>query len=773
MIFKKKRKKGLSIIVPIYNNYEDLIKIIDSIQNQSLKPNELIIIDSSNNKQTFNNKILHIDDIKIIYKKVNKAFPGEARNYGAIISNYLTLGFLDSKTIPNNDWIEKQYFKINNEKYDVVFGKTLYLFNTFFQKITNFATFGNKPVITTPGSLISANVFFNNNLFIEKVRTGDDLEWRERLIYKKYKIYYPKNSNVNYFSYPLNLYDLLKKYFVYSIYTSFINIQNDLKDTYLILFIFLSSLVIPRWNYLVGWEDSLFYFPHITKIYTIIILLFLFTLIVIKRIYRRNIFLIKIFYLTSVIFIGGFFIKYYDTFGNFIFYQSLSFENITINFILLCMLFSFLYRGLYSPLTKNIHFTDILPFKWIYVGFLGLLLDLVKIPGYTFGSLISIIRSFTYYRNHNTQQEIRQNISLENNILFLCPFPYNLQAGQRLKFEQYYDYFLKNNFSIYHESFYDESDYKYLYIKGYYLRKLFIVIKGYIKRLYVLININKYEIIYIHMWVSPFFGSFYEKLYKFFGKKIILDLEDNVFLISKNNVNPISFYFKSFEKLKYLIKNSDHIITSSPYLISDFKKITKKNNITFISSSINTSRYTPLKTHKNTKPITIGWTGTVTTSKYIKIVEPVLKRIQKIRDIKFLVIGNFKYENLDLNVESIDWNLNSEIKDLSKIDIGLYPIHDDYWSLGKSGLKALQYMALGIPPVCSNVGTNKDIIKNEINGFLANNEEEWFNHIISLIDNEKLRSTIGKNAKNTIDKYYSTNEIGSQYLNLINRVIYD
>ena len=82
-------------------------------------------------------------------------------------------------------------------------------------------------------------------------------------------------------------------------------------------------------------------------------------------------------------------------------------------------------------------------------------------------------------------------------------------------------------------------------------------------------------------------------------------------------------------------------------------------------------------------------------------------------------------------------------------------------------------MALGIPPVCSNVGTNKDIIKNEINGFLANNEEEWFNHIISLIDNEKLRSTIGKNAKNTIDKYYSTNEIGSQYLNLINRVIYD
>ena len=40
-----------------------------------------------------------------------------------------------------------------------------------------------------------------------------------------------------------------------------------------------------------------------------------------------------------------------------------------------------------------------------------------------------------------------------------------------------------------------------------------------------------------------------------------------------------------------------------------------------------------------------------------------------------------------------------QIEDLHQIDIGLYPLIESPWALGKGGLKVLQYMSLGIPSI--------------------------------------------------------------------------
>ena len=85
----------------------------------------------------------------------------------------------------------------------------------------------------------------------------------------------------------------------------------------------------------------------------------------------------------------------------------------------------------------------------------------------------------------------------------------------------------------------------------------------------------------------------------------------------------------------------------------------------------------------------------------------------------------------------------------------------------KVGLKALQYMAMGIPSVSTNVGNVKNFIKNGKNGFLVNNENEWENTLLELLVNAKLRAKIGLNGRKTIEESYSNNIIREKYYNIL------
>ena len=50
--------------------------------------------------------------------------------------------------------------------------------------------------------------------------------------------------------------------------------------------------------------------------------------------------------------------------------------------------------------------------------------------------------------------------------------------------------------------------------------------------------------IYIFLWVTPLGGPLLERLYRFFSKKIIYDVEDNVFVNNPNIINPVVPYLK-------------------------------------------------------------------------------------------------------------------------------------------------------------------------------------------------------------------------------------
>jgi L-malate glycosyltransferase len=357
---------------------------------------------------------------------------------------------------------------------------------------------------------------------------------------------------------------------------------------------------------------------------------------------------------------------------------------------------------------------------------------------------------------------------IEKRILIICPFPEGVAAGQRLKYEQYFDSWEENNYKVTISPYMEMHMWEILYRRGYYARKVIGTIRGIFVRFRDIFRVSRYDIVYIFQWITPFGSTWFERLICRLSKTIIYDLEDNAILKMNNDINPFISFLKNPNKIKYLVKNADHVITSSPFLNDYCVKINDKKKCTYVSSSVDTNIFIPVNSYSNNSKIVIGWTGTFSSKQYLDSLRGVFVELSKSREFKLRIIGNFEYEFEEIDLEVIHWSKEDEVRDLQGIDIGIYPLTPSDWVLGKSGLKAIQYMAFGLPVVATNVGTSSKIINHLDNGWLVTSEKEWVEALRVLIDNSFLRKKLGTNARKLIVRKFSTNVIKDQYLSILN-----
>ncbi|GCC52041.1 glycosyltransferase family 1 protein [Chryseotalea sanaruensis] len=278
-----------------------------------------------------------------------------------------------------------------------------------------------------------------------------------------------------------------------------------------------------------------------------------------------------------------------------------------------------------------------------------------------------------------------------------------------------------------------------------------------------------YDLVFIHREASPLGPPLFEWIIgKVLKKKIIYDFDDAIWLTDKPKETLLERFVKSRSKVGQICSWSYKISCGNDYLANYAKQFNA--NVLVNPTTIDTERLktsTLVKKNPHNENIVIGWTGSHTTLKYLESIANILFRIeQQFVNVSFLVIAN-REPILNLkNLKFIQWKEETEIEDLSQIDIGLMPLPDDEWTKGKCGFKALQYMSLGIPAVASPVGVNTTIIQHSTNGYLAKTDKEWFETLSELIEKRELRDLLGLRSIKTVEMYYSVNSNKERFLSL-------
>ena len=359
---------------------------------------------------------------------------------------------------------------------------------------------------------------------------------------------------------------------------------------------------------------------------------------------------------------------------------------------------------------------------------------------------------------------------MHKKILVVCPNPEGVAPGQRLKYEQYFDNWRQNGYDITVKPFVSKAFQKIVYKKGYFFSKLCYTLLGYFERVKLLLHIKEYDIAYIFLWVTPFGFPLFEMLYCKLARQIIYDIDDLVYTTNKN-APWYSKLLKTKYKPIYLMKKAGHVITCTPYLDQFVRGF--NSNTTDISSTVDTSqKYVCVNSYKNDNPLGIGWSGSHSTIQHFKTIKNVLIAIQsKYPDIKIMVMGGSNVQLAGLRLESTEWTEDKEIATLQSFDIGIYPLPNEQWVYGKSGLKAIQYMALGIPTIATAIGTNFRVIDNGVSGYLVNSEEEWIEKLTMLIENPAVRKEVGMAGRTKVEHFFSVNANKQKYLDAFNKLL--
>jgi glycosyltransferase involved in cell wall biosynthesis len=353
------------------------------------------------------------------------------------------------------------------------------------------------------------------------------------------------------------------------------------------------------------------------------------------------------------------------------------------------------------------------------------------------------------------------------NVVFLFPYPLAKVPSQRFRFEQYFQLLEQRRFSIHKQAFLDDKLWGILYTQGHYWQKILGFIRGYSRRIAVLGKVRCADFVFIHRECAPAGPPVFEWfIAKILRKKIIYDFDDAIWVTDRKDESLVMRVTKWRSKVQTICRWSYKVSAGNNYLADFAREV--NSHVFVIPTTIDTTQYIPRKQSESRRAsVIIGWTGSRSTLKYLKDVEDVLKKLEdEFPDVSYLIVADQK-PSLSLDRWRFEpWQEKNEIDVLRYMDIGLMPLPDEAWANGKCGLKALQYMALAIPPVISPVGVNKQIVTQGVEGFLAGNAHDWYIHLKELITNATLRQEMGQRSHKRLLEHYSVESNSASFVSL-------
>lgn len=298
----------------------------------------------------------------------------------------------------------------------------------------------------------------------------------------------------------------------------------------------------------------------------------------------------------------------------------------------------------------------------------------------------------------------------------------------------------------------------------------------------------------VMIWQPVFYDhtlQFFNEIRQKYGKSTFIETDDNYLDVppwneAQRSFGPTSSHrYYATEAMSW----SDGMFTTTPYLKDLYGKFNE--NIHVIENSLDFKGdrkfvgWDKVSVRKH-KGIRIGWIGGRSHFEDLMMVAPALREIlERYPEVTLVLVNSaikpscealgIKYpfeglKNVHYADRSVHINRYAQFMASFGFDIGIAPLVDCNFNRAKSNLRWLEYSALKVPSVSTDISHFSQTVRNGVDGFLVKDLQEWVTKLGLLIRDKNLREEIGRQAYKRVKKDFNLKNNAPRYVRLLKKL---
>jgi hypothetical protein len=246
------------------------------------------------------------------------------------------------------------------------------------------------------------------------------------------------------------------------------------------------------------------------------------------------------------------------------------------------------------------------------------------------------------------------------------------------------------------------------------------------------------------------------------GRPVFFDFDDAIWTRPRR---PYSWWtqWRVNRRIRFWLSRVRRIFTANEHLAAFARRYNA--HVTVVPMALDLEAWCP-RAERPTGGICIGWSGSPGNLWHLEKLQDPLQRILTLNPTVRLAVFCGRRPDFDFRFEHVPFAPGQEVQFVRGLDIGLLPLQDDPYTLGKSPIKALQYLSCAVPVVGNARGATAEIL-NPDNSLAVNSDEEWVNALQQLIQDAPTRATLGQAGRRFVECHHDLRDVSEQLLNLL------
>jgi glycosyltransferase involved in cell wall biosynthesis len=282
------------------------------------------------------------------------------------------------------------------------------------------------------------------------------------------------------------------------------------------------------------------------------------------------------------------------------------------------------------------------------------------------------------------------------------------------------------------------------------------------RRVAALLGAGRYDAVFVQKALASAYVRGLDALLRARARRVVYDIDDAVHLFPPHSLRGVWKALEDPRQVRRLMGRADAVLAGNRWLAEEAER--EGGRAELFPTVVDTDRFTPPDRPPDT--FRIGWIGGPSTTPSLHHAPPGLDQSA---DAELCLVGADPARVPWKNARVVPWSAGGEVALLQSFTAGIMPLPKTEWTRGKCALKALQYMACGVPCIATPFGAVCDIIRHGENGLFADSAREWHDCVARLRDPAE-RAGLGEAARATVERDYSLKTAAPRLREILERI---